>query len=111
MSVPVHVRRFSSYANKNIEKLSKDKKFDHKVFFLNVRNADESNVIVLYANGHRDDPDTCDLAEFFAMQPHYAAELACRLEDAVNAVGMDFDQYRDKYIARKNNKNEQNQAT
>ena len=109
MSIPAHVRRFSDYTNRKVEKITGNKQYDKKSHFLNVRNAGESNVIILASIGNKDDADICNTGEFTALQPHYAAELACRLEDAITATGFDFDTYRDKYMSREK-KERSNQA-
>ncbi len=100
MSIPCHVRRFGDYANRKVEKIMGNNLYDKKSHFLNVRNAGESKVIILSSIGNKDDADICNTGEFSALQPHFAAELACRLEDAIIATGFDFETYREKYMKR-----------
>ena len=100
MAIPTHVRRFSDYHNQKIESVSGNV-FDKKSFYLNVRSANKpSKVVIITSHGHNDDPDVCNTGEFLALQPKFAAELACRLEDAIIASGYDFERHRSNYLAR-----------
>ena len=105
MAIPAHVRSFSSVENRRLAKVNGND-FEKKTHFLHVRPADQVDIVIIGVHGDNNDPDVCDTAQFIALNPRFAAQLATMIEDVlVHDLNFDFDKVRRETLHRLNKKN------
>lgn len=107
MAIPAHVRSFASVVDRRLVKVN-GKDFDKKTHYIHVRPADQADIVILAVHGDNNDADVCDTAQFIALNPRFAAQLAAHIEDVlVNDLNFNFDKVRRETLAKIEKKNQE----